>query len=140
MPDHHDLAAFAAHARHLDMDLGNERTGRIEDAKPTRLRLVAHRARHAVGREHHRGSGRDVVERLDEHRPLGAKIGHDMIVVDDLVANVEGRPVLVERTLDDRVRAVDTGAETARLGKQGFHGEASVGGRMTVVHGVRAPR
>ena len=40
----------------------------------------------------------------------------DVVVVDDLVADVDRRPVLLEQDLDDLDRAVDSGAERARGG------------------------
>src|SRR4029079_13824942 len=45
----------------------------------------------------------------------------DVAVVHDLVAHIDGRPVLLERALDDLDRAHDAGAETAGLGQNDFH-------------------
>ncbi len=42
-------------------------------------------------------------------------------VVHDLVQHVDGRAVQLERAFDDLDRAVDTGAETARVGEAHFH-------------------
>src|SRR5207247_8898453 len=45
----------------------------------------------------------------------------DVVVVDDLVADVDGRAVLFEQDLDDLDRAVDPGAEGARSREQDLH-------------------
>src|SRR4029078_6840704 len=42
-------------------------------------------------------------------------------IVHNLVAYVDGRPVLCKRALDDFDRAIDAGAETARLGEEDLH-------------------
>ena len=48
--------------------------------------------------------------------PLLRRSFHDIGVVHDLVAHVDRRAELVQGALDDLDRAVDAGAETARLG------------------------
>ena len=42
----------------------------------------------------------------------------DVVVVDDVVADVDRRPVLLEQALDDLDRPVDAGAERPRRGEQ----------------------
>ena len=53
--------------------------------------------------------------------PLRLQVVDDELVVHDLVAHVDRRAVLRERLLDDRDRAVDAGAEAARIGEQDVH-------------------
>jgi hypothetical protein len=77
-------------------------------------------ARHAVGGEDHHRAGRHLVEFVDEDRPLGTKLAHHVVVVDDLVTDVHRRAESFQRALDDLDRAIDARAETARLGEQGF--------------------
>src|SRR4029077_12768570 len=55
---------------------------------------------------------------LDEDGAEILEPAHDMLVVDDLVAHVHGRAVLLEQALDDLDRAVDSGAERARCGEE----------------------
>ena len=43
---------------------------------------------------------------------------HDVLVVDDLLAHVDGRPVQLERALDGLDGTVDAGAVAARGGEQ----------------------
>ena len=55
---------------------------------------------------------------VDEDRAEPLEPLDDVVVVDDLVADVDRRSVLLEQDLDDLDRAVDPGAERARRGKQ----------------------
>ena len=50
--------------------------------------------------------------------PFALQVVDDEPVVHDLVAHVDRRAELRERLLDDRDRAVDAGAEAARIGEQ----------------------
>ena len=65
-------------------------------------------------------SGTRVVELLDEHRAALAQLLDDVLVVDDLLAHVDGRAVQVERALDGLHGAVDARAVAARRGEQDF--------------------
>ena len=61
---------------------------------------------------------RHLVGLVDEDRArLGQRL-HDVHVVHDLVADVDRGTVLLQRALDGLHRAVDSGAVSARLGKQ----------------------
>ena len=75
--------------------------------------------RHAVGGEHgDRALGDRVVELLDEHGAAGAQLLDHVLVVDDLLAHVDGRAVQLERALDGLHGAVDAGAVAARRGEE----------------------
>src|SRR5262249_19023090 len=65
--------------------------------------------------------GRDLGQLLDEHRALGLEVLDHVLVVHDLVAHVDRRPVFHQRALDDLDRAHHAGAETARLGQNHLH-------------------
>ncbi len=121
MADHHDVPALAVHPRDFDVHLGDERAGRVEDAQTATLGMLANRLRHPVRREDHGGAVRNLVEIVDEHGALRAQIGHHMVVVNDLVAHEDRRAVDLQRTFDDRDRAIDPGAESARLREERFH-------------------
>ena len=71
-----------------------------------------------MGREHHRAVVRNLVELIDEHRAELAQAVDDEAVVDDLVADIDGRAEPLERDLDDLDRPIDSGTETARRGDQ----------------------
>ena len=55
---------------------------------------------------------------VDEDRAEPFEPLDHVVVVDDLVADVDRRSVLLEQDLDDLDRAVDPGAERARRGEQ----------------------
>ena len=75
-----------------------------------------------MGREHHRPVVRHLVELIDEHRAeLAQAVDHEA-VVDDLVADIDGRAEPLERELDDLDRSVDSGTEAARRGDQHSEG------------------
>ena len=57
---------------------------------------------------------RDVLLAVDEHRAARLEVANDVDVVDDLVPNVDRRPVRLEELLDDVDRADHTCAEAAR--------------------------
>ena len=59
--------------------------------------------------------------------PLALQVVDDEPVVHDLVAHVDRRAELRERLLDDRDRAIDAGAEAARIGEQDLHVSDSFG-------------
>src|SRR5471030_44723 len=118
--DHDDFAALAAHLGHFDVDLGDQRASRIENAQAARFRLGPHRLRHSVRGKHQRIAGRYIVEVFDEDRALVAQVFHHIGVVDDFVAHINRRAELLQRALDDFDRAVDAGAESTRLGQQNF--------------------
>ena len=69
-----------------------------------------------------------LVELLDEDRAARLEVGHDVLVVDDLLAHVDRRAVQVERLLDGDHRPVDAGAVAARRGEQ--HGPLGLVGRQ----------
>jgi hypothetical protein len=59
-----------------------------------------------------------VIQLRHEDRALGLQAVDDEAVVDDLVADVDGCAIALERELDDADGAVDAGAEAARRGDQ----------------------
>jgi hypothetical protein len=60
------------------------------------------------------GAARHLVDLFDEDRPLLLEGRHDMHVVHDLLAHVDGRSVPLEGLLDGHDGAVDTGAVASR--------------------------
>src|SRR5690606_27708605 len=71
--------------------------------------------RYAVGREHDDGALWGFVELVYEYGPFGSQVLHDITIVDDLVAHIDGRAVQLEGPLDDIDGTVYAGAKTARL-------------------------
>ena len=116
--DERDEVAAVGVVPRLGVHLVHERARRIDDAKAARLRALLHRRRDAVRREDADRAFRDLVLRLDEHRAEPFEAAQDVVVVDDRVADVDRRAVLLEQALDDLDRAVDAGAERARRREQ----------------------
>ncbi len=139
--DHHDVDAVLAHLRDFDVDLGDQRAGRVVDAQPAHVGFVAHRLRHAVRAEDHGVAGRHFLEFLDEDRALLLQILDHVLVVHDLVTHVDRRAVHRDRALDDLDRAIDAGAEAARLGEQDFGvgRDGLPGQRIGDAHDYRIP-
>ena len=108
------VAALRVHFRH-------QRTGGVEHAQLAFGRLIDDLFRHTVRAEDGDGVRRHLGEVLDE---AGAarfeRIDHPL-VVHDLVAHVDRRPVFIERAFDDLDRAHDAGAKPARLGQNNLH-------------------
>ncbi len=118
MPDQEDLSPFAELALGLDMNLGDERAGGIENEQIAGPRGRRHGLRHAMGGEHDGRAGiRDFVQFLDEDGALGLEALYHVAVMDDGMAHINGRAVFGEGELDDLDGAVDAGAEATRSGE-----------------------
>ncbi len=116
MADQDDLAALIGVALALDMDLGDERAGRVDHRQPALGGPLLDRAGDAVGAEDRDAARRDLVDLVDEMRSFGAQPLDDVAVVDDFVADIDRRAIFLERALDDLDRPFDPGAKSARLG------------------------
>ena len=124
--DQRDDVAAVRVAPRLGVHLRDEWADRVNDDQAALLAALLHRRRDAVRREHTDRAGRDLVLVVDEHRAEPLEPPDDVVVVDDLVADVDRWPVLGEQYLDDLDRTVDAGAEGARSGQQHLlHGKTS---------------
>ncbi len=74
-----------------------------------------------MGAEHGDGAFRHFVQFLDKAGALVLERVHHMLVVDDLMAHIDGLAILIERLLHDIDGAHDPGTEAARLGKNDLH-------------------
>ena len=126
-PDHLDVVAVADErdevaavgvAPRLGVHLRDERADRVDDAQAAALAVLEHGRRDTVGREDADRTLRDFVLVVDEHGAEPLEAADDVVVVDDVVADVDRRAVLLEQPLDDLDRAVDAGAERARSGEE----------------------
>ena len=117
--DHDDRVAVGGELAGLDVDLGDQRAGRVDRAQAARGGVLVDRRGDAVGGEDDHLALRDLGLLLDEDRAaLGELLDH-VLVVDDLLADVDGRAVQVERLLDRLDGTVDAGAVAARRGRAG---------------------
>ena len=118
MADQHHGASRLAVAFGFAMDLGDQRTGRIDIEQVAPARLGRHRFRHAVrGKDDGTVVGH-LVEFVDEDRALCLQVLDHETIVHDLVPHIDRPAVALQGTLDDLDGTVDAGAEAARTGEQ----------------------
>ena len=125
----------------LDVHLRDEGTRRVDDVVPERPRVVVHGRRHAVRRVHDRRALGRLRLLLDEDRPSRLEVTDDVDVVDDLLADVDGRAIVVERLLDRLDGALDAGAVAARRGQEdSSHGTGTAVSRRGAATGPESGR
>src|SRR5690606_3594333 len=115
MADHDDLAPALGGPGNFDMHFGDQRTGGVEDAQSSPLRLAPHPLRDTMGAEHYGRSGRHFIELFHEYGALAPQIVDHILVVNDFMAHIDRRPMQRERPLDDFDRTVDARAESSGL-------------------------
>ena len=98
-------------ATSLGVHLRDERAHRVDDLEAAALAVLLHRRCDPVRREDADRACRDLVLGLDEDRAEPLEPAQHVVVVDDRVADVDRRAVLLEEALDDLDRAVDAGAK-----------------------------
>ena len=118
MADQHDRAALGRIASRLDVHLRDERARRVDRRQVAGRGARVDRGRDAVRREDDDRSVRDVRLVLDEDRAAPLEVADDVRVVDDLLADVDGCAVEVERALHRLDGAFDSRAVTPGRGKQ----------------------
>jgi hypothetical protein len=123
--DQHDRIALLGEPGGLPMHLAHQRAGGVDDLQVLFRRGRFDHRRYAMGAVHDAGARRNLVELVDKHDALRAKAIDDVLVVNDLVVDVERRPIDVESPLERRHRHVHAGAKTAGAGEQDFHGNNS---------------
>ena len=64
---------------------------------------------------------RHLIQPLDKTGSFCLETFDDIAVVNDLVANINGRPVFFERAFNDVNRADDSSTKSARLSQYDFH-------------------
>ena len=116
--DHHDRVALGGEAASGDVDLGHQRAGRVDRAQAARGGVLVDRWGDPVGGEDDHLPLRHFGLLLDEDRAALRQLLDDVLVVDDLLAHVDGRAVQVERAFDRLDGTVDAGAVAARRGEQ----------------------
>ena len=126
--DQDDRVAVLGELARLDVDLGHQRTGRVDRPQVARGRVRVDAGSDAVSREDDQRALGHLGLLLDEDRTaLGELLDH-VLVVDDLLAHVDRRPVHVERLLDGLHGAVDAGAVAARRGEDDPLRSGDIGG------------
>ena len=118
--DKQDVVAVAGEALGLVVHLGHQRAGSVEGEQVTVLGGVAHRGRDAVGGEHQVGAFGHLVGLVDEDHAALLQRFHDVLVVHDLFAHVDGGTVLLQGLFYGLHCAVDTSAVAARGCEEDF--------------------
>ena len=112
--DQDDRVSLRGELLGLDVDLGDQRAGRVDRAQPTLGGADVNARGDAVGREHHRRALGHLGLGFDEDRAAITQFLDDVLVVDDLLADVDRSAVQLERPLDGLDGTVDAGAVAAR--------------------------
>ena len=133
MADHHHLQPVGVVAFRLDVNLRDQRAGRIDIDHLPRLGGGGDGFWHAVGREDDWAVVGAVGQFLDEDRALVAQVIDHELVVHDLVADIDRRAPFLDRHFDDLDRPVDARAKAARRGE--VKGEGRLGHRGLLVLG-----
>ena len=121
--DQNDRVALLGELDCFAVDLRHQRAGCVDRLQFAFRGLGVNRRRDAVRREDGDSAFRDrVVQLIDEDRASVAELLDDVLIVDDLLAHVNGRAVGFERALDRLDGAVNSGAVAARGGKQDLLG------------------
>ncbi len=116
--DKQDVVVLGREPAGLLVYLGDQRTGGVDDVQAARAGVVVHLRRDAVSREHHGGTGRDLLGLVDEDRAALLERLHDMSVVHDLFADVYRTRQPLQRRFHRLNRPVDARAVPARPGQQ----------------------
>ena len=114
--DQDDGVAVGGVTARLDVHLRDERAGRVDRLQVALRRVREHGRSDPVRREDHGLALGNLVFVLDEHRAPLLELAHDVQVVDDLLADVDRRPVELECPLDRLDGPLDAGAVAARRG------------------------
>ena len=89
--DQDDRVALVGELARLDVDLGDQRAGRVDRPQPALGGVVVHRRGDAVGGEDDHLALRHLGLLVDEDRAALAQLLDDVLVVDDLLAHVDRR-------------------------------------------------
>ena len=116
--DKKDLVAFAGESSRLLMHLGYQRAGCIDGSKVARGRLFVNRRRNAMSAEDHERTLGNLIGLVDEDGPTLLQCFHDVFVVDDLLADVDGGAMHLEGTFHGFNGTIHTSAVAARCCKK----------------------
>jgi hypothetical protein len=110
----------------LVVDLGHQWTNSVDHPQAALFGLLKVLRRGPVGREHHPGAGRNLLNGFNGYRSLSFQFGDYVGVMDDLVLHVNGRPVPVKTDLHDLDSAHHTSAKTPGSAENHFQDSASL--------------
>src|SRR5215218_1857430 len=116
--DEHDRVTLLGELARRHMHLRHQWAGGVDRAQVPRRCVLVHGRGDSVGAEHDELALRDLALLLDEDRAALCELLDHMLVVDDLLPHVNGRPVKLERLLDRLHGAIDARAVAARRREQ----------------------
>jgi hypothetical protein len=122
MADNDNLESLAAVSLGLEMDLGHQRTGGIDDFQISLFRLFHDCRGYTMGTEDGYRTGRGLVELFDKYGSLVFQIFDDMVIMDYLVQHVNGCAVSFEGTLHNLDCANHPCTESTGLSEYHLHG------------------
>ena len=103
------------------MNLGNQRAGGVNGAQAESLGPLFEGKGHTMGTEDSYRTGGDLFKFFDKDGTTGSKFSDNMGVVYYFVEDIDGRIVAVKGLFDNGNGPVNSGAESAWLGKDDFH-------------------
>src|SRR2546426_11845940 len=116
MPDQDQLVTLSVITVDFVMALDDKGARCVDDLQPSPFGLFPDRLGYAVRAEDHSLAVRHFAQLLNEHRPFQLERVDDVAAVDDLVPDIDGRAVSLERQLYDVDGPVHTGAEAPWIG------------------------
>jgi hypothetical protein len=98
----------------MHVDLGDQRAGGVMHGQGAGAGFGLHMGGDAMGgKDRHRAIGH-IVEVLDKHGALGPQTVHDMGVVDDFMADIDGPRMRIDGAFDNGDGAFHPGAKATR--------------------------
>src|SRR5712691_5280767 len=122
MPDQDQLVTLSVVAVDFVMDLDHERARRVDDLQPAPFGHLPDRLGDAVRAKDHGLAVRHLAQFLNEDRAFQLERVDDMAAVDDLVPDIDGRAVCLERQLHDVDGPIHASAEASGIGEIDLHG------------------
>jgi hypothetical protein len=83
--------------------------------------MVSNLSRDTMGTHNHSRTHWDFIQVLHKNSTLLPQVSNNMVVVDDLVPNINGRSKSLERSLDNLNGTVHPRAEPPRLRQKNLH-------------------
>jgi hypothetical protein len=114
MADQQDVEVVLCEAHRFLVDLGDQRAGGVDGAQTPVLRRLDHGRRHAVRRKDHQRTLRHLVRFVDKDGSLFFQRTDHVHVVDNLLADVNRRPIVLQRLFYGDDGPVNAGAVSAR--------------------------
>ena len=121
MTNKNDDASLVDIALALKVHSCDKRADCVQDRQATRLGIILDGARHSVRAENRHCARRNFGKVLHEARALGLEALHHVPVMDDLMAHINRRSELFERTLHNLDGSDNSGTESPRLCQYDFH-------------------